>query len=347
MVHETMAKRALITGITGQDGAYLAQLLLEKGYEVFGAYRRSASGGVWRLDELGIADQVRLVSVDLLEFTNIMRVLEKVRPDEVYNLAAQSYVGISFEEPVYTGDVNALGVARLLEAIRTVNPKIRFYQASSSEMFGKVDEAPQDERTPFRPRSPYAISKLYAHWITVNYREAYGIHASSGILFNHESPLRGLEFVTRKITAGLARLKYGRRDPLELGNLEANRDWGFTGDYVYGMWLMLQQPSADDYVLATGEAHSVREFFERVAEHAGFRIAWEGEGDKTRAIDRESGRVVVRVSPEFYRPTDVDHLVGNAERARARLGWAPRVHFDELAEMMIAADMNRVQRGLL
>ena len=279
---ETVAKVALITGITGQDGAYLAKLLLDKGYKVFGAHRRTASLNLWRMKELGIADEVNLVPVDLLEYSNIQRTLDKVKPDEVYNLAAQSFVALSFEQPIYTGDVDGLGVVRLLDVIRMVNPEMRFYQASTSEMFGKVQAIPQNENTPFYPRSPYGAAKLYAHWITINYREAYDMHNSCGILFNHESPLRGLEFVTRKITAGLAQIKHGRKSPLELGNLDAKRDWGFAGDYVEGMWMMLQQPHGDDYVLATGEAHSVREFVEVAAGAAGFDIAWEGEGEKAQ-----------------------------------------------------------------
>jgi len=340
-------KKALVTGITGQDGAYLAKLLLEKGYEVWGAYRRSASLNLWRLEELSIRDEIKLISLDLLEYSNIVRALEKVQPDEIYNLAAQSFVALSFEMPLYTADADALGVTRLLEAIRAVNPRTRFYQASTSEMFGKVQETPQTERTPFYPRSPYGVAKLYAHWITVNYRESYGIHASSGILFNHESPLRGQEFVTRKITAGLARIKYAQQDVLELGNLDAKRDWGFAGDYVEGMWRMLQQESPDDYVLATGETHSVREFVELAAEVAGFDLAWEGSGEEERGIDRRTGKVVVRVNPEFYRPAEVDLLLGNPEKAQSRLGWSPRVGFSALVRVMAERDLGRAARGAL
>jgi GDPmannose 4,6-dehydratase len=342
-----MAKRALVTGITGQDGAYLAQLLLEKGYEVYGAYRRSASVNLWRVQELGVQDQIRMVSLDLLEFSNIQRVIEKIQPEEVYNLAAQSFVGISFEQPIYTAEVDGIGVARLLEGIRSLSPSTRFYQASTSEMFGKVQEVPQTERTPFYPRSPYGVAKLYAHWMTVNYRESYKMHASSGILFNHESPLRGMEFVTRKITASLARIRQGQQDVLELGNLDAKRDWGFAGDYVEGMWRMLQQPEADDYVLATGETHPVREFVDLAARASGFRLDWEGEAEATKATDRETGRVVVRINPEFYRPAEVDLLIGSPEKARAKLGWKPRVGFEELVQRMVQADMDRASRGAL
>lgn len=344
---ETVAKVALITGITGQDGAYLSKLLLDKGYKVFGAYRRTASLNLWRMEELGIAKEVKLVPIDLLEYSNIQRTLDEVKPDEVYNLAAQSFVALSFEQPIYTGDVDGLGVARLLEAIRIINPKIRFYQASTSEMFGKVQAIPQNENTPFYPRSPYGVAKLYAHWITINYREAYDMHNSCGILFNHESPLRGLEFVTRKITAGLAQIKHGRKSPLELGNLDAKRDWGFAGDYVEGMWMMLQQPHGDDYVLATGEAHSVREFVEVAAGAAGFDIAWEGEGEKTQGIDSKAGQVIVKVNPEFYRSSEVEFLLGDATKARSELGWMPKVTFSQLVEMMMEADLRRAASGKL
>lgn len=338
-------KKALITGITGQDGAYLAKLLLEKGYEVWGAYRRSASLNLWRLEELGLRDEVKLIPLDLLEYSNIMRALEKVQPQEIYNLAAQSFVALSFEMPLYTADADALGVTRLLEAIRLVNTKIRFYQASTSEMYGKVQQTPQTEQTPFYPRSPYAVAKLYAHWITVNYRESYGIHASSGILFNHESPLRGQEFVTRKITAALARIRYGQQDVLELGNLDAKRDWGFAGDYVEGMWRMLQQESPDDYVLATGETHSVREFVDLAAGVAGFDLVWEGSGEKEQGVDRRTGKVIVQVNPEFYRPAEVELLLGNPEKARSRLGWSPKIGFSALVRMMAERDLERAARS--
>jgi GDPmannose 4,6-dehydratase len=293
------------------------------------------------LRELGIDADVEMVAMDLLEITNILRVLERTAPDEVYNLAAQSFVALSFEQPVHTSEVDALGVTRLLESIRAVCPQTRFYQASTSEMFGKVRETPQSERTPFYPRSPYGVSKLYAHWMTVNYREAYGLHATSGILFNHESPLRGQEFVTRKITSSLARIRYGRQEVLELGNLEASRDWGYAGDYVWGMYQMLQQPEPGDYVLATGRTHTVREFVDAAAGAAGFRLRWEGEGEQAQAIDLESEQVIVRVNPALYRPAEVDILVGDASKARETLQWAPRLTFDDLVAAMMEADLRR------
>jgi GDPmannose 4,6-dehydratase len=342
-----MTKRALITGITGQDGAYLAELLLGKNYEVYGAYRRSASANLWRLDELGITDRVKLVAFDLLEYSNIQRVLEKVQPDEVYNLAAQSFVALSFEQPLYTGDTDALGVTRLLEAIRVVNPKIRFYQASTSEMYGKIQAIPQSESTPFYPRSPYGVAKLYAHWMTVNYRESYALHASSGILFNHESPLRGIEFVTRKITTTLAKIQCGKADVLELGNLDAKRDWGFAKDYVEGMWRMVQQDQADDYVLATGETHSVRDFVNWAAQTLEIELDWQGSGESEHGIDRATGKTLVRINPEFYRPAEVDLLIGTPEKAKYVLGWEPSIAIADLVAMMTKADLERVQLGRL
>ncbi len=336
-----MSKRAFITGVTGQDGAYLTKLLLEKGYEVFGAHRRSASTNLWRLEELGIADQVKLVPFELLEFSNIARSLEKTQPDEFYNLAAQSFVATSFEQPLYTADVDALGVTRVLEAIRMVNPKIRFYQASTSEMFGLVQETPQNEKTPFYPRSPYGVAKLYGHWMTVNYRESFGLHASSGILFNHESPLRGEEFVTRKITTTLARIKHGKQKVLELGNLEAKRDWGFAGDYVEGMWRMVQQDQADDYVLATGQTHTVKDFVDRAATVMGFNLEWQGQAEQMKAVDAKTGDVVVQINPEFYRPAEVELLLGNSEKAKSRLGWKLEVSFEQLVILMADADLKK------
>lgn len=341
------APRALITGITGQDAAYLAEYLLQLGYHVVGSYRRTASSNMWRLEELNILDRVELIPMDLLELTNVVRVVSKVKPTEIYNLAAQSFVGVSFDQAVYTSHVNAIGVCYLLEAIRTVDPLIRFYQASTSEMFGKVKEVPQNENTPFYPRSPYAVAKVYAHHMTVNYREAHGIHACCGILFNHESPLRGREFVTRKITASLAKIRYGQQDVLELGNLDAQRDWGYAYDYVRGMWSMLQQPTADDYVLATGESHSVREFVEKAAECAGFRLAWQGQGMGTQGIDRATGRVLIRVNENFFRPSEVDQLRGDATKAHTILGWQPTVTFEQLIEIMMRADLDRARRGTL
>ncbi len=340
-----MNKKAIITGITGQDGSYLAKLLLEKGYEVYGAYRRSASANVWRLDELGVADDVKMISLELLEYSNIQKVIDKVQPDEFYNLAAQSFVGTSFDQPLYTAEVDGMAVTRILEAIRTVNSSIRFYQASTSEMFGKVQAIPQTETTPFYPRSPYGVAKLYGHWITVNYRESFGLHASSGILFNHESPMRGMEFVTRKITASFARVKYGQQDILELGNMDAKRDWGFAGDYVEGMYRMLQQEQADDYVLATGETYPVREFVTLAAQAAGFELDWQGEAENEKAFDKKTGKVLVQVNPEFYRPAEVELLIGSPEKADGKLGWQRQVTFPQLVEMMVNADLNRASKG--
>jgi GDPmannose 4,6-dehydratase len=341
-----MSKKVLITGIRGQDGAYLAKFLLEKGYEVWGADRRSGDSSYWRLRELGIEKDVKIIYMDLMELTNIMRVIDKVQPDEVYNLAAQSFVGVSFEQPILTAEVDAIGVLRILEAIRILKPDTKFYQASTSEMFGKVQEIPQSEKTPFYPRSPYGVAKLFGHWITVNYREAFNIFACSGILFNHESPLRGLEFVTRKITYGLARIKYGLQEKLVLGNLDAKRDWGYAPEYVEAMWLMLQQEKPDDYVIATGETHTVREFVEKAAQIAGFDIEWEGKGVNTKGIDRKTGKVIVEVSREFYRPAEVDILVGNPKKAMEKLGWKPKTKFEKLVEIMMEADLNRVSKEI-
>ena len=316
-------RRALITGITGQDGSYLAEFLLDKGYEVHGMVRRSSTENFERIDHL--TDRLSLIQADLLDPTSLVEALEEAQPAEVYNLGAQSFVPTSWKQPVLTAEFTAVGVTRLLEAIRRVDVGIRFYQASSSEMFGKVREAPQNEQTPFYPRSPYGVAKAYAHFITVNYRESYGLFASSGILFNHESPRRGLEFVTRKISDGVARIKLGLADELRLGNLEAKRDWGYAGDYVEAMWLMLQTDEPEDYVIATGQEHSVQECAEIAFEHAG--------------LDPDSHVVV---DPEFLRPAEVDHLVGDASKAREKLGWEPRVSFRELVEMMVDADLDRL-----
>jgi GDPmannose 4,6-dehydratase len=341
-----MPRTALVTGITGQDGAYLSRLLLDKGYRVVGAFRRGASLNLWRLNELGVTESdIELIPFELLEYANLRRAIEEAAPDEIYNLGAQSFVGVSFEQPLFTADVNALGVTRTLEAIREVNPAIRFYQASTSEMFGKVKGTPQNELTPFHPRSPYAVAKLYAHWITINYRESYGLFACSGILFNHESPLRGMEFVTRKITAGLAGIKEGHQDPVELGNLDAMRDWGFAGEYVKGIWLMLQQPEADDYVLATGQNTTVRSFCELAAAALDFDLAWDGEGANTVGIDRRSGKAIIRVNPKYFRPAEVDLLLGDASKARKKLGWSPKTTLTELVQMMVEADLKRVRAG--
>ena len=312
-----------------------------------GTYRRSSSPSLWRLDALGVTKHIKPVSLDLLEFSNILKVVSHVRPHEVYNLASQSFVGVSFEQPLYTADVDALGVARLLEAIRTVDPAIRFYQASTSEMFGRAHTSPQTETTAFYPRSPYGVAKLFAHWTTVNHRECYGMHASSGILFNHESPLRGADFVTRKITAGLARIRCGQQEVLELGNLEAKRDWGFAGDYVQGMWLMVQQAKADDFLLATGEVRSVHDFVDHAAKAAGFRLEWQGSGVDTKAINLANGQVVVRVNPSFYRPAEIDLLTGDPGKAERELGWRRQTTFTQLVEKMVAADCDRAAKGQL
>jgi GDPmannose 4,6-dehydratase len=324
-----MTKTALITGVTGQDGAYLARLLLDKGYQVVGGERRTSSANRHRLEELGLADQLNFVPLDLADQGNLIRILKDVRPNEVYNLAAQSFVGVSFEQPLMTADVTGLGAARLLEAIRIVDPAIRFYQASTSEMFGLVQETPQRESTPFYPRSPYGVAKLFGHWMTVNYREAYGLHASSGILFNHESPLRGPEFVTRKITRAVARIKAGLQSELLLGNLDARRDWGYAPEYVEGMYLMVQQEVPDDYVLATGATYSVQEFVAEAFQVVG--LDW---------------REFVRTDPTFERPAEVELLCGDASRARERLGWEPRTSFAELVRIMVEADLERVEHPL-
>ena len=331
-------KKALITGVAGQDGSYLAKLLLDKGYEVTGAIRRNSQPETARLKKLGVADDIELKDFDLSEINNINRLIRATEFDEVYNLAAQSFVGSSWEQPIYAADVNGLGVVRLLEAIRTYSPRTRFYQASTSEMFGLVRAVPQNEETPFYPRSPYGVAKVYGHYITVNYRESFGMHASSGILFNHESPLRGSEFVTRKITLGLARFARGEHVAVELGNLAARRDWGFAGDYVEGMWRMLQQDQADDYVLATGVTTPIREFVDVAAKAIGLDLDWSGEAETEQAVDRRSGKVAVRVNPKFYRPAEVDLLLGDATKARTRLGWEPKVAIGELAEMMAKSD---------
>ena len=338
-----IAKRALIIGISGQDGAYLSRLLLDEGYEVHGGTRRSSWSVDSRLRELGVIADVRLHYCDLVEITNIQRVLDKVSPDEVYNLAAQSFVSASFEHPITTADIDAIGPMRILECLRGAKATVRYYQASSSEIFGNTPVWPQDETTPFYPRSPYGIAKLFAHWATVNYREAYGLHVSSGILFNHESPLRGPEFVTRKITLGLARIAVGQEAPIALGNLDARRDWGFAGDYVGGMWRMLQEDRADDYVLATGVSTSVREFVGLAARPFGWTVAWRGKGTGEEGFDEASGRVLVRIDPNYWRPVEVDHLLGNPAKARAKLGWAPKVDVNALAEMMAEADLRRVK----
>lgn len=333
-------KTAFITGITGQDGAYLAKLLLEKGYEVHGGVRRISQPETVRLELLGIADQVTLHEFDLTEQNNIFRTIQAVEMDEFYNLAAQSFVGASWELPVYTADADAMGVVRILDTLRTLRPEARFYQASTSEMFGLVQEVPQKETTRLYPRSPYGVAKVYGHYITMNYRESFGLHASSGILFNHESPLRGKEFVTRKITLGLAQLARGGDAPVELGNMDAQRDWGFAGDYVEGMWRMLQQDEADDYVLATGVTTTIRDFFTYAAEELGMDLEWSGEAENETATDRKTGKLVMKVNPKFYRPAEVELLIGDASKARTQLGWEPTVDIRSLASMMAKSDFD-------
>ena len=336
-------KTALITGITGQDGSYLAETLLDKGYEVWGIIRRSSSFNTGRIDHLYQDPhdpdvRLRLIYGDLGDASSINQILKRTRPDEIYNLGAQSHVKVSFDIPEYTGDVTGLGTVRLLEAMRDLGLSSKFYQASSSELYGKVVETPQSETTPFHPRSPYAAAKAYAYYITRNYRESYGMFAVNGILFNHESPRRGETFVTRKITRAAARIKHGRQQRLYLGNLDAKRDWGYAGDYVEAMWMMLQAAQPDDYVIATGETHSVREFCDVVFAHLGLPLHWEGAGIDERGLDRE-GRVLVEVDPRYFRPAEVDLLLGDASKAQRELGWQPRVGFEELARMMVDADL--------
>ena len=342
-------KTAFITGVTGQDGAYLSELLLKKGYKVFGGVRRLSSKNLWRLDELNLlgSDKFSLVDFDLTDPMNALRIIDSIKPDEVYNLGAQSFVGVSFEQPYATAQITGLGALNLLEAIREVNSKIRYYQASTSEMFGKVQSIPQNEDTPFYPRSPYGVAKLYAHWLTVNYRESYDIFASSGILFNHESPLRGLEFVTRKITHAAAMIKAGKQDVLELGNLNAKRDWGFAGDYVEGMWRMLQADTPDTFVLATNETTTVRDFVKWAFENASIELQFKGSGVDEVGIDKETKKVRVRVNPKFFRPAEVDLLIGNPEKSRQILGWTPSINVKQLCKMMVDADVQRVNEGKL
>ena len=344
-------KVALITGITGQDGAHLARLLLDKGYIVHGIKRRSSSFNTARVDDLYVDPHDRPTSFfmhygDLTDATNLIRLIQEHQPDEIYNLAAQSHVQVSFETPEYTANSDAMGPLRLLEAIRIlgIKDKVRFYQASTSELYGKVQETPQRETTPFYPRSPYGVAKLYAYWITVNYREAYGMHASNGILFNHEGPLRGETFVTRKITRAVAAIERGLQQRLYLGNLNARRDWGHARDFVVGMWLMLQQEQPDDYVLATGEMHSVRDFVERAFAHVGRRITWRGSGIDEVGVDERSGKEIVLIDQRYFRPTEVDELWGDAAKARARLGWTPTTTFAELVAEMVEADLKAVER---
>ncbi|MEW4983460.1 MAG: GDP-mannose 4,6-dehydratase [Cycloclasticus sp.] len=342
-----MSKIAIITGITGQDGAYLAELLLDKGYKVFGTYRRTSSVNLWRIEELGIQNHsnLELIEYDLTDLGSSIRLLETTQATEIYNLAAQSFVGVSFDQPITTAQITGLGPVHLLEAIRIVNPKIRFYQASTSEMFGEVQEIPQKESTSFYPRSPYGVAKLYAHWMTINYRESYGIFGCSGILFNHESPLRGQEFVTRKITNSVARISLGKQDVLELGNMDAKRDWGFAKDYVEGMYLMLQADKPDTYVLATNRTETVRDFVTMSFKAVNIELNWQGEGEAETAIDKTTGKTVVKVNPAFYRPAEVELLIGNPQKAKDDLGWEPSTTLEELCAMMVEADLRRNKAG--
>jgi len=340
-------KKAIVTGITGQDGAYLAELLLNKGYEVYGTYRRTASVNFWRIEELNIKSHpnLNLVEYDLTDQANSIHMVQAIQPDEIYNLAAQSFVGVSFDQPLATAHITGLGCVHLLEAIRIVNPKIKFYQASTSEMFGLVQEIPQTEKTPFYPRSPYGVAKLYAHWMVVNYRESYDIFGCSGILFNHESPLRGQEFVTRKITDTVAKIKLGKQDCLELGNMDAKRDWGFAKDYVEGMYLMLQADKPDTYVLATNRTETVRDFVTMAFKAIDVELEFQGKDENEVAIDKESGKVVVKVNPKFYRPAEVDLLIGNPQKAKDELGWEPKATLEELCAMMVKEDLRRNEIG--
>ena len=340
-------KTAIVTGITGQDGAYLAELLLSKGYEVYGTYRRTSSVNFWRIEELGIADdpKLHLVEYDLTDLSASIRLLQQSGAKEVYNLAAQSFVGVSFEQPITTAEITGIGPVNLLEAIRIVDPSVRFYQASTSEMFGKIQAVPQVESTPFYPRSPYGVAKLYAHWMTINYRESYGIFGSSGILFNHESPLRGREFVTRKITDAVAKIKLGRQEFLALGNIDAKRDWGFAKEYVEGMWRMLQADKPDTFVLATNRTETVRDFVRMAFKAADIDVEFGGEAEGETAIDTATGKTVMKVDPRFYRPAEVDLLIGSPAKATEVLGWKPQTSLEELCRMMVEADMRRNQAG--
>ena len=340
-------KKAIVTGITGQDGAYLAELLLSKGYTVYGTYRRTSSVNFWRLEELNIDkhENLHLIEYDLTDQANSIRMVIEIQPDEIYNLAAQSFVGVSFEQPLATAHITGLGCVHLLEAIRIVNPKIKFYQASTSEMFGEVQEIPQKESTPFYPRSPYGVAKLYAHWMVINYRESYNIFGCSGILFNHESPLRGKEFVTRKITDSVAKIKLGLLDCMELGNMDAKRDWGFAKDYVEGMYLMLQADKPDTYVLATNRTETVRDFVTMAFKGADIEVEFKGTAEEEIAINKVTGETVVKVNPKFYRPAEVELLIGNPQKAKDVLGWEPKCTLEELCAMMVKDDLRRNEAG--
>jgi len=339
------AKVALITGITGQDGAYLTQICLNKGYKVIGLFRRSSTNNFWRLRDLDVLtnNNLKLVEGDLTDLSSIISIVIKYKPSEIYNLAAQSHVHTSFEQPILTANITGIGPLNILEAIRIVDKKIRFYQASTSEMFGKVQAIPQNELTPFYPRSPYGVAKLYAHWMTINYRESYGIFACSGILFNHESPLRGLEFVTRKITDGVARIKHGLLDHIELGNLDAKRDWGYAADYVEGMWLMLQADRPDDYVLATNRTETVRDFVTMSFKAAGIDVSFQGSGKKEIGVNKNTGTILVKINPDFYRPAEVEILQGSSDKALKFLGWKPTINLEDLCKKMVEADLERHQ----
>ena len=341
-------KSAVVTGITGQDGAYLAEFLLDKGYKVYATYRRTSSTNFWRIEELGIKNNpnLHLVEYDLTDLGSSIRLLETAKPDEVYNLAAQSFVAVSFDQPITTANITGLGPVYILEAIRIVNPKIKFYQASTSEMFGHVQEIPQSETTPLYPRSPYGVAKVYAHWMTINYRESYDIFGTSGILFNHESPLRGLEFVTRKITDGMARIKLGKQDYIELGNIDAKRDWGYAKDYVEGMYLMLQADVPDTYVLATGRTERVRDFVEMSCKAVDINIEWKGKGVDEVGINTETGKEIIKINPKFYRPAEVELLIGDPAKAKKELGWEATTTLEELCAMMVKADLRRVEQGI-
>jgi GDPmannose 4,6-dehydratase len=340
-------KKAIITGITGQDGAYLSELLLNEGYAVYGTYRRTSSMNFWRIEYLGIQNHpnFHLVEYDLNDQSSNIRMLFDIQPDEIYNLAAQSFVGVSFEQPLSTAQTTGIGALHLLEAIRIVNPKIKFYQASTSEMFGKVQEVPQIESTPFYPRSPYGVAKLFAHWATINYRESYDIFGVSGILFNHESPLRGREFVTRKITDTVAKITLGMTDVLELGNLDAKRDWGYAKEYVEGMYKMLQAPVADTYVLATNQTQTVRSFVEMAFKATGVDLEWKGKEEQEKGYNIATGKEVVCINPKFYRPAEVELLIGSAEKAKNNLGWEPKTTLKELCQLMVDADLKRNENG--
>ncbi|MCP5503326.1 MAG: GDP-mannose 4,6-dehydratase [Leptospiraceae bacterium] len=331
-------KKALITGITGQDGSYLTELLLEKDYEVYGIVRRASLFNRNRIEHLRGNKNLNLIYGDMTDSSNLNRILEKVQPEEIYNLAAQSHVQVSFEVPEYTAEVDAVGTLRLLDAIKQTGVKCRFYQASTSELYGKVQEIPQTETTPFYPRSPYAVAKLYAYWAVVNYREAFGLHASNGILFNHESPRRGEGFITRKITLGLAEILSGERDVLYLGNIDAKRDWGYAPDYVEMMWMMLQQDTPDDYVVATNETHTVREFVEKSFSIGGIDIEWQGKGVEEKGVDKKTGKIRIGIDKKYFRPTEVDILIGDPKKAKDKLGWEPKVKFEELVRIMTIAD---------